>query len=194
MLNLQKKIKMRTTIVFVFSLIIVTVCFSQNSIDLSKWYAYKIYTSGISDAQKADYLSRSIEKMNFAVFSAFDDKDETGYVILSAPYQMHEIEVYVNNSFSDIHIESNEKLTLDEHLFLSIYFLRGFIPKEKQSDMLPVFINLGPNKDLSNQLYALAKSIWIKKYPDSYKALTPVPKPLTPEEQKEVQQKLNSKN
>jgi hypothetical protein len=178
-------------VLVVFAFIVFKCSFSQKLPDLSKWYAYKVYASGISDAQKADYLARSIEKKELAVFAAFDEKNGTGYVIIEAPYLMHEIEKYVNNLLTDFHIESNEPLTLDETLFLNSYFLRGSIPLEKQLSQLPVFINLGAKKELSNELYALAKSIWIKKYPDAYKALTPAPKPLTPEQQEKIQQKSN---
>lgn len=166
----------------------------QQNIDLSKWYAFKVYTSGINDFKTADYIEKTLEKAELALFAAFDPADGSGYVILKDAYLINEIEKYVNNMLYGVKVEQYESAELNEDLFLHIYFLRGKVPIEKQSIQLPIFIKWGPYTQYSNDLYALAKSIWIKKYPDAYKALIPDPKPLTPEEQAEKDQKLNRKN
>ncbi len=185
---------MKKSILFGLLLMFTLTKAQQQNVDLSKWYVFKVYTSGVNDVKTADYIERTLEKTQLALFSAFNPADGSGYVILKDAYLINEIEKYINNMLYGVKVEQYESAELNEDLFLNIYFLRGRVPLEKRSVQLPTFIQIGPYLQYSNDLYATAKSAWIKKYPDAYKALTPEPKPLTPEEQAEKEQKLNRKN
>lgn len=165
--------------------------FAQPGFDMSKYIAYKFYTNGINDEKTAEYVSRTLEKSQLSIFSAFNFKENIGYALVSNAYYAHEIEKYINNMMN-IRVESYETVELTEDLFLDIYLIKGnaLLNKSKQ---LPPFISMGPYTQLSNDLYALAKSIWVKKFPDVYNSMFH-PSPLTPEQAEEQNRKLNRNN
>ncbi|NSW44792.1 MAG: hypothetical protein HPY79_03060 [Bacteroidales bacterium] len=173
------------------SVLIASSLFAQQGFDLKKYVAFKFYTNGINDEKTADYVARTLEKSQLSTFSAFNYKENIGYSIVTDAYYAHEIEKYINNMMN-VRVESYEIVELTEDLFLDIYLIKGNALSSK-SKQLPPFISMGPYTQLSNDLYALAKSIWIKKYPDVYNSFFHS-SPLTPEQIEEQNRKLNRKN
>lgn len=165
---------------------------NPKTFDLSKYYVFKFNTRGINDFKTADYVARSIEKSELTLFSAFKYNEEIGYAIVTDTYYAHEIEKYINNMMVNIHLEEPEILELTEDLFLDMYFTKSDVIQNKTTQ-LPPFISMGPYTQLANDLYALAKKIWVNKYPEAYKAMFHSA-PLTPEQIEEQNQKLNRKN
>ena len=43
---------------------------AQQNIDISKWFAYKVYMSGVNDQKTSDYVARTLEKNQFAVMAS----------------------------------------------------------------------------------------------------------------------------
>lgn len=160
--------------------------------DLSKYYAFKFNTRGINDFKTAEYVARTIEKSQLTLFSAFNYNEEIGYAIVTDTYYAHEIEKYINNMMMNIRIEKTENVELTEDLFLDMYFTKSNAIQNKTTQ-LPPFISMGPYTQLADDLYALAKKIWINKYPEAYKAMFQ-PSPLTPEQIEEQNKKLNRNN
>jgi hypothetical protein len=166
---------------------------AQQNIDLSKWFAYKIYATGVNDQKSSDYLTHTLEKNQLAIMSSFDYKNGYGYVIVEAAYMINEIEKYIHNMMFGIRLENYDMVELTPDLFMDAYYLRGNITLENKSKELPQFIQFGPYTQFSNDVYSYVKKNWIEKYPDAYKAMFK-PEPLTPEQIQEQNQKLNRKN
>lgn len=166
---------------------------AQQNIDISKWFAYKVYMSGVNDQKSSDYVSRTLEKNQFAVMASFDIKNGYGYLMVEAAYMINEIEKYINNTMYGIRLENYEMLELTPDLFMDAYYFRGNVPIENKSKELPQFIQFGPYTQFSNDIYGFVKKYWIEKYPEAYKAMFK-PSPLTPEQIEEQNQKLNRKN
>jgi len=183
---------MRTYIYLVLLLVSFTLKAQQN-IDISKWFAYKVYTSGINDKKTADYVARTLEKNQLCILSSFDEKNAYGYVIVDAAYLIHEIEKYINNMMYGIHIESYEMLEMTPDLLIDAYYLKGNVSLEEKTQKLPEFIQFGPYTQFSNDLYGYVKKNWVEKYPEAYKAMFH-PSPLTPEQIEEQNRKLNRNN
>lgn len=178
--------------ILIWNVLLLNAQTNPKTFDLSKYYAFKFYTKGINDFKTADYVSRTIEKSQLALFSAFNYNEEVGYAIVTETYYAHEIEKYINNMMVNIRVEEPENVELTEDMFLDMYFTKSDAIQNKTSQ-LPPFISMGPFTQLADDLYALAKKIWINKYPEAYKAMFH-PSALTPEQIEEQNQKLNRKN
>lgn len=171
-------------IVLVF---ISSACIAQEPVfNFEKNKAYKITMKGADDFNKADNIARSSEKMQLAVFSYVDPTTSTGYFIVDNFYKVHEIEKMINNQ-DGYNYTGYEELQLTEDFFLDIYMKRGGFEPSEFSNQTPKKVQMGPFTELSNSLYTRAKKVWVNKYPESYKALIPPKKELTPEELKEKQ-------
>lgn len=166
---------------------------AQQNIDISKWFAYKVYMSGVNDRKTSDYVARTLEKNQFAVMASFDIKGAQGYIIVEAAYMINEIEKYINNTMLGVHLENYEMVELTPDLLMDAYYLRGNVSIENKSKELPQFIQFGPYTQFSNSMYDIVKKHWIQKYPEAYRAMFK-PSPLTPEQIEEQNQKLNRKN
>lgn len=144
----------------IISIVIVLPC--QSQID-TKWLTWKVNVSGIDSLTRADYLSRGLEKMDLALFSAYSVPGGEGYIISSMP-NIDNIVSYVNNWNRGFTINSYEKVDLTDSLFLTIYLLRRNIAKENMLDQELPFIKLGPKRELSALLYNIALNEWSRQY------------------------------
>lgn len=168
--------------------------FLQTNYDVDNWYYYKVYTSGLTTELNDEMLSRTIEKKNLAVFTAFDYLKNEGYVIVENPDNMQSIKELINNNVSQVTIQNYQQEKYSDDLLFEIYCIRSNHPAELHSVQLPKYVSLGPKVELANFLYDKVKKIWINKYPDQYKKMTTPSNILTEEEIKEKQLKNNSKN
>lgn len=134
----------------------------QSQID-TRWHTWKVQVSGIDSLSRADYLSRGLEKMDLALFSAYSVSNGEGYIISSMP-NIENIVSYVNNWDRGFSINSYEKVTLTDSLFLSVYLLRRNIKQENMHDQELPFIKLGPKRELSALLYNIALKEWTRLY------------------------------
>lgn len=161
----------------------------NGQIDTQNWALYKVKVSGLQSDLNDEMLSRTLEKKNQAIFSAFNYNLNEGYVIIEKTKPFHDVINFVNNEIQKANIIYSEPLLLNDTLLLEIYALRNNIEKKDLSKQLPPYINLGGTKfQFSNDLYAYVKQIWINLYPDIYRSFI-TPKPLTPEEEREKELK-----
>jgi|GEM_PF-4393236 hypothetical protein len=183
----MKKISLNLILVVFIKLYL----FSQNTIDISKWIAYKMYLSGINDLKTVDYVTKTIEKQQLAKICAYDLTKQEGYVIVDNTYLIGEIKKYIDNFMLNVKFENYEQLELTKDLLLYIYYLRGNVSPSEESKQLPQFIQFGPFTQFSNDLYKIIKEYWIEKHPDAYKNLINTKIELTPEEKQELIKKTS---
>jgi hypothetical protein len=112
----MKKISLNLILVVFIKLYL----FSQNTIDISKWIAYKMYLSGINDLKTVDYVTKTIEKQQLAKICAYDLTKQEGYVIVDNTYLIGEIKKYIDNFMLNVKFENYEQLELTKDLLLYI--------------------------------------------------------------------------
>jgi hypothetical protein len=150
---------------FLFLLIFISgYCYSQEPVfNLEKNKAYKISMKGLSDHNKADYITRTVEKMQMAIFAFADPVTETGYFIVDNFYKVHEIEKIIDNE-NGFHYIGYEEVDLTEDAFFEMYMQRGGFEKGEFSTNPPKKVIMGPYNKLTNDLYNKAVEIWDKKF------------------------------
>ena len=179
---------MKNILAIVFVLSLGTCIAQQSEFNLQKNKLYKISLSGADNFSKADEVSRLMEKNMLSIFSYVDFTTGEGYFIVDNYYKVHEIEKMLDNS-NEFKYISFEEIPLSKDIFLEIYFKRGGENTDDFSVGLPKKVNLGPKVELAEQLYGVAKEIWVENYPDSYNNLYSPKNNLSPEELKEKQNK-----
>lgn len=178
------------TFIMVFNFFTLKV-FLQTSYNVDKWYYYKVFTSGLTTDLNEEMLSRTIEKKNLALFTAFDYIKNEGYIIVENQDDIQSIKDLINNKVKPVTIQNYNLEKYSDDLLLNIYCIRANLPTELYSTQLPNFISLGPKVELANFLYDKVKKIWINKFPEQYKKMTTPSNNLTDDEIKEKQNKIN---
>lgn len=149
--------------ILILLVFISSTCFSQEmAFNFEKNKAYKIAIKGANDFNKADYISRTMEKMQLSIFSYVDTTTSIGYFIVDNFYKVHEIEKMINEK--GYTFNGSEEFQLTEDKFLEMYLKReGYEPAEFSSHP-PKKIQMGPYNQLTMDLFNKANEIWGKKY------------------------------
>ncbi len=158
---------MKKYIAIILVSISINFLYSQSNINLTAWNVSKLYVNGLTDNSRADYLARSLEKFDLAVFAAFSSEEGYGYVIYTNLQSIGNIIDYINQALTGYEVTKNDTMQLTKDLYLQIYSMRNNIKSHDIKNQMPQYIQLGPKNDLSVQLYELAKQIWIEKYPEA---------------------------
>lgn len=141
---------------------------SQNQpAELSRKTVYKINIRGVECFDKADLLSRQIEKLQLAIFSYVDQITGFGYFIVENNEKEAEIRNTVNSENGCSIIES-QKIDLTDELFLEMYMKRSGFNINEFSTNIPTEVVLGPNKELTRSLFCHAIAIWKNNYLTTY--------------------------
>lgn len=149
---------------FLFSFLFVAVCVFTGKTQVDPdWHCWQVQVSGVDSLQRADYLSRGLEKIQLSLFSAFEVTSGKGYIISSMP-NIDNIISYVNNWDRGFNIQSFEEVTLTDSLFLAIYLQRRNIATEDMYNQELPYVRLGPFVDLAKQLYEIALNEWRSQY------------------------------
>ncbi|PKP04370.1 MAG: hypothetical protein CVU11_04910 [Bacteroidetes bacterium HGW-Bacteroidetes-6] len=151
-------------ILIVFAFLIQTCfLFAQTIPDRTQWHTWKIHISGVDSPSKADYLSRSLEKMNLVLFSAFSYLDGNGFVV-SSMLNIDNIISYTNNSGKGFYIDEFEIADLTDSLFLNIYLLRNNIMINNAFNQKLPYLRVGANSELSDLLFSIARNELLRRF------------------------------
>lgn len=141
---------------------------SQNQpIELSRKSVYKINIRGVESFDKADLLSRQIEKLQLAIFSYVDPITGFGYFIVENNEKEVEIQSTVNSE-NGCSVISSQKIDFTDELFLEMYMKRSGFNVNEFSTNIPIEVVLGPNKELTRNLFSQAIAIWKNNYLTTY--------------------------
>lgn len=156
--------------------------------DLSAYKLFNYQINSTIDTKTADYLTLTSEKTDLSVFSFVDSHSGKAYFFVEKNCDKKELGLLLRNN--GCQISDFEEISPAEDIFLEIYMNRGGISTDEIPEHLPKFIQIGPNKELSNDLYNLAKKTWIKKYPEKYNSFFPPKKEMTKEETEKQKSKI----
>lgn len=143
----------------------------ENIFNISNYKVFRIEIQNASNENESDFISRTVEKNGLSIFSYIDKTTNTGIFIVNKNADV----INILNLLSDYRFDASRtyEATLTEENFLDMYMKRGGIKSGELDKVLPKFIQMGPDNELSGSLYSLAKSIWVKKYPEAYNSMFP---------------------
>ena len=156
--------------------------------DLSAYKLFNYQINSALDTKTADYLTLTSEKTNLSVFSFVDGHSGKAYFFVEKNSDYKELGLLLKSN--GCQISDFEEIPPAEDIFLEIYMNRGGISTDEIPEHMPKFIQIGPDNELSNDLYNLAKKTWVKKYPEKYNSFFPPKKEMTEEETEKYKSKI----